>query len=351
MLAGGVGVRSSRLRAGALRRRQASAHPALRWSSSTASSSTTKAVEAARAAVAARVPPADAVDDSRTLYRPSMPQTFVDRITNRWRGHPIDLNHTHEMWARRESGTEKFKRIVTMHRSETARRILYPDLLSCVGVSCAVVGHNMWIAWENQHNVFPVEKTGFNLLLHHDMVSLPVEPFTLSAFALGLILAFRTNTAHSRYSEARQLLGQMVNLTRELASRFTVREPHSEAAREAQLRAVALVATFAHTVKYHLTVDGCNQNIQWQSDVAALKRGCDEKEVSQALREELVVVWHGEPAYLDALLSADVSNRPLHVLHELGACVPVPPAKQNACGDSQRPAPCPRQSFGVLSTD
>lgn len=282
------------------------------------SSSTTATVEAARAAVDARRPQPDESDNSRTLYRPSVPQTFYDKITMRWRGHPIDLSHTHDMWARKESGIEKFKRVVTMHRSETARRILYPELISCFGISCAVVGHNMWVAWENEHNLFPVEQAGFNLLLHHDMAALPVEPFTLSAFALGLILAFRTNSAHGRYVEARVLLGQMVNLTRELSSRFTARQPKNQAAFAAQRRAVALIASFAHAVKYHLTVDGCNQDINFIGDIAMMRRGCDEMEVSQALRDELLVVWNGETEYIDALLRDAVSNRPLHVLHELG---------------------------------
>eukprot|EP01043_Picozoa_sp_COSAG02_P005547 COSAG02_NODE_151_length_33583_cov_25.995042_9_plen_337_part_00 len=276
-------------------------------------------VEAARAAIDARRPQPDKSDDSRTLYRPSVPQTFFDRLAMHWRGHPIDLNHTHEMWARKESGMEKFKRVVTMHRSETARRILYPELVACFGISCAVVAHNMWVAWENEHNLFPVEQAGFNLMLHHDMAALPVEPFTLSAFALGLILAFRTNSAHGRYVEARMLLGQMVNLTRELSSRFAARQPKDAAASTLQHRAIALVATFAHTMKYHLTVDGCNQNITFIGDVATMKRGCDEREVSQALRQELVVIWNGDVPYIDALLRCDVANRPLHVLHELGA--------------------------------
>ena len=115
------------------------------------------------------------------------------------------------------------------------------------------------------------------------------------------------------------LLGQMVNLTRELSSRFVARQPKDAAASALQHRAIALVATFAHTMKYHLTVDGCNQNITFLGDIATMKRGCDEREVSQALRQELVVVWDGEVPYIDALLRPDVANRPLHVLHELGA--------------------------------
>ena len=128
------------------------------------------AVEAARERVAARKPLPDEHEPSRTLYRPAVPMSIFDRASGRWRGHPIDLNHTLDMWSRRETGAvisqniplkvwrtcrkippvshlnpatfslkqEKFRRMLTIWRSETFRRVLYPDLAACVGVSCAV---------------------------------------------------------------------------------------------------------------------------------------------------------------------------------------------------------------------
>ena len=71
---------------------------------STTPSTRDAVVAAARAAVERRLPQPDEDDASRTLYRPSVPQTLSDRLQMHWRGHPIDLNHTHDMWARKESG-------------------------------------------------------------------------------------------------------------------------------------------------------------------------------------------------------------------------------------------------------
>jgi putative membrane protein len=285
---------------------------------------------AAAAAIAARQPQPDPRDSSRALYRPGLPKSLGDRLVGRWRGQPIDLNHSHQMWARRDAATRHVGLLLSTMRSETFRRLLFPDIAVTCAVSSAVVAHNLWVAWENAHNVFPVEQSGFNLLLHHDMVSLPPEPLSLSAFALGLILAFRTNTSHARYVEARKCMGRIINLSRAVASGMTANPtPRTEAAQRSQRRAVALVSTFAHTVKYHLTVDGCNQHID-ASDTA---------QITQALREELLVVWRmsdddddghgggggsesdlwqrGAAGYIEAILGADVPNRPLHVLHEL----------------------------------
>jgi hypothetical protein len=233
------------------------------------------------AAIAARQPTPDSLDGSRALYRPAVPKSMADRLFGRWRGQPIDLNHDHDMWARRDSSSRHLRSLLWTFRSETFRRLLFPDMAITCAVSSAVVAHNMWVAWENAHNVFPVEQSGFNLLLHHDMVSLPPEPFTFSAFALGLILAFRTNTSHARYVEARTILGNIINLSRDMTSRFTASKSHSEAGQQAQRRAVALVSTFAHTMKYHLTVDGCNQQIN----------STDAEHITRSLREELVLIW------------------------------------------------------------
>ena len=43
------------------------------------------------------------------------------------------------------------------------------------------------------------------------------------------------------------------------------------------------------------------------------------RQVSAALRDELIVVWGSDKQpYIKALLRQKVTNRPLHVLHELG---------------------------------
>jgi predicted membrane chloride channel (bestrophin family) len=43
---------------------------------------------------------------------------------------------------------------------------------------------------------------------------LPLQPFTLSSPALGLLLVFRTNGAFQRFFEARALWGALINYSR-----------------------------------------------------------------------------------------------------------------------------------------
>eukprot|EP00441_Pelagodinium_beii_P038677 CAMPEP_0197637980 /NCGR_PEP_ID=MMETSP1338-20131121/13036_1 /TAXON_ID=43686 ORGANISM="Pelagodinium beii, Strain RCC1491" /NCGR_SAMPLE_ID=MMETSP1338 /ASSEMBLY_ACC=CAM_ASM_000754 /LENGTH=457 /DNA_ID=CAMNT_0043210479 /DNA_START=1 /DNA_END=1374 /DNA_ORIENTATION=- len=47
-------------------------------------------------------------------------------------------------------------------------------------------------------------------------LTLPILPFTLSSFALGLLITFRVNTASSRYVLARNKWGAMLNISRDL---------------------------------------------------------------------------------------------------------------------------------------
>mmetsp|Transcript_18751 Transcript_18751/g.60220 ORF Transcript_18751/g.60220 Transcript_18751/m.60220 type:complete len:282 (+) Transcript_18751:747-1592(+) len=152
--------------------------------------------------------------------------------------------------------------------------------------------------------------------------------------ALGLVLSVRTNRAYERFIEARVLLGSMTNVCRDLASRFMAREGGDAEAEQARRHAVCLVAAFAHTMKFHLTVDGLAFNHTWQRSGSSetLSKEALASEYRAALEQEILVAFAGafdgaegreaeaEAArdYIEALLATDVGNRPLHVIHELG---------------------------------
>ena len=110
-------------------------------------------VEVARKAIAARRPQPEATDSTRVLYSPRVRRTFADIVTGRWRGHPIDLNHSHEDWARRESSDRHIRHVLTTFRSATFRRLLYPDLAVTTSISASVVLHNLLVAWEHDHTM------------------------------------------------------------------------------------------------------------------------------------------------------------------------------------------------------
>ena len=99
------------------------------------------------------------------------------------------------------------------------------------------------------------------------------------------------------------------------------RARHEHAA--AQLRAVRLLAAFAHCLKYHLTVDGCNASLPREGELEAgervpLARAAAAAE--DALRDELLVLFGDEGgADIEPILAAP--NRPLHAAHELGVLI------------------------------
>mmetsp|Transcript_7828 Transcript_7828/g.25110 ORF Transcript_7828/g.25110 Transcript_7828/m.25110 type:complete len:142 (-) Transcript_7828:56-481(-) len=112
------------------------------------------------------------------------------------------------------------------------------------------------------------------------------------------------------------------------------REGGDAEAEQARRHAVCLVAAFAHTMKFHLTVDGLAFNDTWlrSGSSETLSKEALASEYRAALEQEILVAFAGafdgaegreaeaEAArdYIEALLAKDVGNRPLHVIHELG---------------------------------
>ncbi|EOD40027.1 hypothetical protein EMIHUDRAFT_439805 [Emiliania huxleyi CCMP1516] len=287
-------------------------------------------VEVARKAIAARRPQPEATDSTRVLYSPRVRRTFADIVTGRWRGHPIDLNHSHEDWARRESSDRHIRHVLTTFRSATFRRLLYPDLAVTTSISASVVLHNLLVAWEHEHTmtVESIERHGFDLLLHHEMITLPVEPFTMLSVALGLVLSVRTNRAYERFIEARVLLGSMTNVCRDLASRFMAREGGDAEAEQARRHAVCLVAAFAHTMKFHLTVDGLAFNDTWQRSGSSetLSKEALASEYRAALEQEILVIHElgklsrSSALGLEPVAAAQIDDRLMRLSDILGGC-------------------------------
>ena len=148
-----------------------------------------------------------------------------------------------------------------------------------------------------------------------------LQPFQLTAVALGMMLAFRTQNCNARYTEARQVWGSMVNESRAVSSRILalVRDerPDSQAARAA-VHSVKCVMTFPHTLKYHLTVDGFCPGLGITAETSDAEINAAK---AVALRRELAAVWDYsdalDRAHVDRLLAPGVGSRPLHALQEL----------------------------------
>lgn len=83
-------------------------------------------------------------------------------------------------------------------------------------------------------------------------VSLPVSPFEVAGAVLGMMLAFRTNTAYNRFWEGRTLWGGIVNSCRSLARMIRYYAPQEEA----ELRDFAVwIVVFAHVTRRRLRAE------------------------------------------------------------------------------------------------
>ena len=270
---------------------------------------------------------------------------FTGSRVMRWlRAPSIDVNFATRQWAE-HSGPFRHMKQWSMWgtaASLTLRRTLFPDVLGVTLVASAICWYNARAAdvvlaaldTDGDGNVSAHElqvgieqgvvrahqvmgsdffTTPDMLLLHH------VEPFTLTAVALGLMLTARTNSCVARYTEARVLWGGMTNEARALASRVLALD-RGRAAPAATAHLVKCIMTFPHTLKYHLTVDGFCPGEEFafteQTTAAEMERA-----KAAALRTELAAIWDGDSPedarFLDRLLADSVANRPLHTLHEL----------------------------------
>jgi len=88
------------------------------------------------------------------------------------------------------------------------------------------------------------------LISNVPLVSLPLEPFTLSTPALGLLLVFRTNASYGRWLEARALWGSIVNHSRNILRLAAGWVPPDN---EEQMEVLAdAVWAFARSLQRHL---------------------------------------------------------------------------------------------------
>ncbi|KAJ1621937.1 Bestrophin, RFP-TM, chloride channel-domain-containing protein [Pavlovales sp. CCMP2436] len=285
-----------------------------------------------------RQPQPDTPGGSRVTYRGGISRSkgaeFMGRLLGRWRGTTIDVSFDHQKWSRHEEASRhmRFWGPAVLH-SQTLRRLLFPDLALIAVVSASVVANNSYAvslgtqpassaAMARLAETLPTWCAQF-LPSGPLLMTLPTEPFALSGFALGLLVTFRTQACHARYSEARLLWGDVINVSRDLGSRILCTVAPTDARTVAEReRALRLLGTFVITLKYHVTIDGCNEDV----DIA----GCTDSDIQGAkdalLLDECACVWAPSSAPgacaddLPArLVRASVVHRPLFVLHELGA--------------------------------
>jgi len=235
-----------------------------------------------------------------------------------WRRQNVDLNFSFGDWREHESTFRHFKHLTprSLIQSSTFRRLLFPDLFVVGLTSSFITWWNMGILEKQAGKDIDTYVAGHLIELHDFMITLPTVPFTLSAFALGLLVTFRTQSGNARYVQARKDWGAIINVTRDLSSRIVNRFP----CEKRRAYGVKLVQSFPYTLMYHLTEDGGGAS-KMVIDNNMTAEDCEAAK-AKVLRELLEKdIWANptddDRAYLDKLFSSDVANRPLHVLNEI----------------------------------
>jgi putative membrane protein len=129
-------------------------------------------------------------------------------------------------------------------------------------------------------------------VLHWDWVALPHIPLSLFGSAIGIIVAFRNQSAYARWWEARTLWGALVNNSRSWARQVTtVMMPLSEVEagelKEVQRRLVYQQIAYMHALRQHLR--GLEQweeltPLLGEQELSKLR---DEKNVPLAIQQQM----------------------------------------------------------------
>eukprot|EP00211_Chloroparvula_japonica_P002360 CAMPEP_0119157794 /NCGR_PEP_ID=MMETSP1310-20130426/52938_1 /TAXON_ID=464262 /ORGANISM="Genus nov. species nov., Strain RCC2339" /LENGTH=477 /DNA_ID=CAMNT_0007150413 /DNA_START=91 /DNA_END=1524 /DNA_ORIENTATION=- len=260
----------------------------------------------------------------------------------------VEINnpYDHRSWGKHKDPFRHVKAWLPGNLTDI-RRLVFPDIAQVAVVAGGVTWYNKSVANEvllalDTDGDGEVSNTelragidsglieanhvmGQDFFTTSDMLLLATTPFTLTAIAMGMLLAFRNQNCHGRYEDARRLLGALTNESRALSARLLAVVPphlpghnHLASARQASLDAVKCIMTFGRALKYHVTVDGFCPTLE-------IPPRCTDAELDRmktaALEAELAGVWDysvpRERAYVDRLLADGVTNRPLHVLQEL----------------------------------
>jgi predicted membrane chloride channel (bestrophin family) len=83
-------------------------------------------------------------------------------------------------------------------------------------------------------------------------LTLPALPFSIAMSALSLLLVFRTNTAYSRWNEARTLWGGIVNTTRDLQRQSNAYFSEDPVGQDLRMQLVSQVAMFPKALRSFL---------------------------------------------------------------------------------------------------
>lgn len=254
------------------------------------------AVQKPFTALASTSSPADEVKQRDTYNRilgTNMPLGEANRINRR------DV-YTQEDWVKARSDQRFFDVLSKIGKSAILGQLFDEVIIvSSVALFCILWNGILVTGFTDFGGVQHDALVGIPSFL---MMKLPLEPFTLSSSALGLLLVFRTNSSYARWWEARGCWGLIINHSRNImriASAWSLQSatPENSAERKRKLSNVATAAwEFPRALTRHL-----------------LRAAEDEDDFQREMRTAL------DPAKAEYLIG--VRHRPTRALYDLSTAV------------------------------
>jgi len=215
--------------------------------------------------------------------------------------------YTHDDWVNHRSPNRFSKNLFSLADSGIFKS-LFKEVFATTIFATAIVSWNC---------VFGVYQD-FSFVTHngpmHDslipVLCLPLAPFSLSTSSLGLLLAFRANTAYQRWDEARKNWGMNINHTRDLVrlgNAYYDRSAVSPERAEDDLKRLALCTwSFVRCMKRHLSPE-------WEDEVDFKKEMLEKLPTQQA--EAIFAAAHRPNRALQDL-SVAIENLPMHFIRK-----------------------------------
>jgi len=199
----------------------------------------------------------------------------------------------HDDWVRHRS-SERFLRNIRTLGSSGINQALKTELSFVTAVAAFVVAFN--ILFHGYQDLDGLAHPG--VFMSMKPLDLPALPFTVLMPALSLLLVFRTNTAYSRWNEARTLWGGLINTCRNVVRQSNLYFPDDPEHNELKKRMAAETAAFVKSLRNFL-------------------RGPSDDATLRAELYELVDCRVMSRAQADATMQA--SNRPMFCLQAMSS--------------------------------
>eukprot|EP00529_Nitzschia_sp_RCC80_P002097 CAMPEP_0113497370 /NCGR_PEP_ID=MMETSP0014_2-20120614/30599_1 /TAXON_ID=2857 /ORGANISM="Nitzschia sp." /LENGTH=556 /DNA_ID=CAMNT_0000391315 /DNA_START=131 /DNA_END=1801 /DNA_ORIENTATION=+ /assembly_acc=CAM_ASM_000159 len=215
--------------------------------------------------------------------------------------------YTHADWERHRS-PDRFIRNLASITSSGVYKNIAKEVFVATGITALVMLYNSAVCgYSDLDGVFhdPIWNSQWLPPL-----TLPLQPFTLCSPSLGLLLAFRTNTAYQRWDEARKNWGMNINHTRDLVrmgNAYYDRTGVSEEQRQKDLDHLSLCTwAFVRSMKRHLSPES--------EDEANFKAELYER-MPKAQAEKIIKAAH-RPNRALYDLSMAIENLPMHFMRK-----------------------------------